>query len=351
MKSLISRGITRLGVLVGLCMLLASNGHAQAPFKIGQSAPEFKAGRWVKHGPITKLEPGQIYVIEFWATWCGPCIAAMPHLTELAHKHAGKVTVIGVNILEHATGEKADRNVDRFVERKGKDIDYHVCRDTPDDYLKKHWFDPTRFPGIPTTIVVDGEGKIAWIGHPIKLDAVLDDLLAGKFDYEKSAAEFNKASSGNEGMKKVIADYGEAMKAKDWTKALAVIDDSPRHATTLWIARFSALVHADPQQALAQAKEAGAKKDAKVDGFLMVIATTDDLPKELYQYAADTLIKNPKPSDFGQLAKVAYRLGDSAKAAEYQLKFREFILNLPQKPGPEYLDQVEEDLRKYEGKQ
>lgn len=346
----LTKRISYVGLLVGLCLLAAAPSYAQAYFMIGQPAPEFKAGRWVKHGPVNKLESGQIYVIEFWATWCGPCIAAMPHLTELAHKHAGKVTMIGVNILEHATGEKADRNVDKFIEQKGNEVDYNICRDTPDDYLKKNWFDPTRSPGIPATVVVDGQGKIAWIGHPIKLDAVLDDLLAGKFDYEKSAAEYTKASSGNEAMMKVFTAYGDAMKAKEWTKAMAIVDDNPQYATTMWLMRFSALVQVDPQQALALAKEAVTKNERSAGSFLMVIANTDDLPKELYQYVAESLVRNPEPSDFGALAKVAYRLGDSAKAAEYQLKFKEFIDKLPQKPAPEFLEKVEEDLRKYEGK-
>jgi thiol-disulfide isomerase/thioredoxin len=340
----------RLSVLAGLGLLAAVPSHAQTPFKIGQPAPEFKAGRWVKHGPVTKLEPGQIYVIEFWATWCGPCISAMPHLTELAHKHAGKVTVIGVNILEHSSGEKADRNVDKFVEQKGKGIDYHVCRDTPDDYLKKHWFDPTRSPGIPATVVVDGEGKIAWIGHPIKLDAVLDDLLAGKFDYEKSAAEFNKASGGNEEMMAVFKAYSEATNAKQWAKAVAVVDDNPQYATSLWLMRFMALLQLDSAQALEQLKEAVAKKDRAVGSFLTVIAGAENLPGEVYQYAADQLGQNPQPITLGSRAHLAYRLGDAAKAVEFQLQFKEFILNRASKPTQEMLGKIEGDLEKFRGK-
>lgn len=339
------------GALAALCLLAATPGHAQAPFKIGQPAPEFKAGRWIKKGPVTKLETGQIYVIEFWATWCGPCIAAMPHLSELAHKHAGKVTMVGVNILEHSTGEKAERNVDRFIEQKGQEVDYNVCRDTADDYLKKNWFDATRSPGIPETVVVDAQGKIAWIGHPIKLDAVLDDLLAGRFDYEKSATEHTKATSNNEGMMKVFTEYGEAMKAKDWAKAVAIVDDHPEQANNMWLMRFMALLHLDPAQALVQAKEAGTKKERSAGSLLTAIARADDLPRELYLYANETMGRNPQTYDFTQLAMLAWRLGDSAKAVEYQLKFKDFMMNRPERPTPEIVEMIEGDLKKYQGKE
>jgi len=344
------KSTTRLCLLLCLGLLTAGTGHAQAPFKIGQPAPEFKAGRWVKGGPVAKLEPGQIYVMEFWATWCGPCIAAMPHLSELARKHTGKVTMIGVNILEHGTGEKADRNVDKLVEQKGRDLDYSVCRDTADEYLTNHWFKPTRFPGIPTTVVVDAQGKIAWMGHPKDLDPVLDDLLAGKFDYDKSAATYAAATTKNDAMMAVFNEYGEAIKAKDWAKAIAVVDNNPQYATSMWLLRFNALLKLDAAQAFEKLKDVVAKKDRGMSAYLSATAGADDLPREMYQYVADQLGQNPQPASFGTLASLAHRLGDSAKAVEYQQKFKEFVLQHPQKPTLEVMERIENDLLKYEGK-
>lgn len=339
----------RLVALAAFGLALAVAAPAQPSFKIGQSAPEFKAGRWLKHGPITKLEPGQIYVLEFWATWCGPCRAAMPHLTDLARKHAGKVTIIGVNILERAPSEKLDRLLDQVITQMGKDLDYPVCRDTADDYLLTHWFKPTRSPAIPESVVVDGNGKIAWIGHPSRLDQVIDELLAGAFDYEKSASDFAKAAAGSNAMMKVFADYGEAMKAGDWAKAIEIIDANPQYAANLWLPRFDALLRHSPSEAFEQLREVVAKKDRNAGNYLGAVSRADHLPREIYQFAAEALVPNARAGDFGALAALFYRLGDSGKAVEYQLKLKEYALSMPQRPPPEVMEKVEEDLIKYRG--
>lgn len=48
--------------------------------KAGDPAPPLKIEKWLKSGPIERFEKGKVYVLEFWATWCPPCIASMPHL-------------------------------------------------------------------------------------------------------------------------------------------------------------------------------------------------------------------------------------------------------------------------------
>jgi len=62
---------------------------------IGSIAPELDIEHWVSNGegkfkPVTAFRPGSVYIVEFWATWCGPCIQSMPHLVELQEKYSGK---------------------------------------------------------------------------------------------------------------------------------------------------------------------------------------------------------------------------------------------------------------------
>src|SRR5437773_620495 len=68
--------------------------------ELGMSAPALNVAEWVK-GQAVNLNAGKgriIYVVEFWATWCPPCRASIPHLTELQKKFKDKgVTFIGIS--------------------------------------------------------------------------------------------------------------------------------------------------------------------------------------------------------------------------------------------------------------
>ena len=54
---------------------------------VGDPAPKLAVKEFVKGEPLKDLEKGKTYVVEFWATWCGPCRTSIPHLTELQKKH------------------------------------------------------------------------------------------------------------------------------------------------------------------------------------------------------------------------------------------------------------------------
>src|SRR5215210_230171 len=95
-------------ITVALALVLSPVRAAAAPatqpgptLKWGDTAPPLKVSKWLKGTPVERFEPGKTYVVEFWATWCGPCKAAMPHLSELAKKYEGKATFIGVDVWEN----------------------------------------------------------------------------------------------------------------------------------------------------------------------------------------------------------------------------------------------------------
>ncbi len=64
---------------------------------IGDNAPAISVDHWVKGGAIDGFEDGQVYVMEFWATWCGPCVSSMPHLSGLQDEYGDRVKIIGVS--------------------------------------------------------------------------------------------------------------------------------------------------------------------------------------------------------------------------------------------------------------
>jgi thiol-disulfide isomerase/thioredoxin len=172
---------TSLSLLTGLLGALALALPAVSA-ELGDPAAPLQIAEWTKGKPVD-LAAGKgkkIFVVEFWATWCGPCRASIPHLTELQKKFKDRdVVFIGVSDEEVAT-------VKKFVEKMGDKMDYTVAVDT-DRKTSKGYMTAYGQGGIPTAFIVDKQGRIAWLGHPMgDLEKSLEQVVAGTFDLEKA---------------------------------------------------------------------------------------------------------------------------------------------------------------------
>ena len=150
---------------------------------IGTPAPALAISEWVKGDSVDSFRPDHVYVMEFWATWCGPCIRAMPHVSELQTKYDGKVTVIGVNVWEGREGADRSEHVRGFAERHADKMNFTVAIEDG-DAMAKTWMEPAQRQGIPASFIVDGQGRVAWIGHPMELDEPLEQIVSGSYDME-----------------------------------------------------------------------------------------------------------------------------------------------------------------------
>lgn len=118
---------------------------------------------------------GEVWLVDFWATWCPPCQKPMAHNEEMLKKRendwAGKVRIIGVSI------DSSKETVAKHVESKDWKRPEHYWRgesDCSDQYAVR---------GVPNVMLVDTKGKIVFKGHPANrenLEQDFDDLLAGK---------------------------------------------------------------------------------------------------------------------------------------------------------------------------
>ena len=130
---------------------------------IGDSAPPLRVREWLKGEPVQRFEKGKVYVVEFWATWCVPCKAAMPHLSALATKFKDRFTILGIDSYEKKLTSIKD--VKAFVDSMGNRMDYNVAAEDS-NFMETDWLDASGEQGIPKSFVVNTEGRLAWIGHP-----------------------------------------------------------------------------------------------------------------------------------------------------------------------------------------
>jgi thiol-disulfide isomerase/thioredoxin len=226
----------------GLILSLAAAARAEGPLSVGDPAPKLQVKEFVKGEPVKKLEKDKLYVVEFWATWCGPCRESIPHLTKLQKEHKD-VVFIGVSVSE----QDFDK-VKPFVQEMGDLMDYRVAIDAvpegktaEDGAMNKTWMEAAEQSGIPTAFVVDKDGKIAWIGHPGRIDKPLKLIAAGKWDAKAEKARAAK-------LKTVAEKIKEAVEGDDQKGALATLDeavkDDPKMEESLGRTKFQLLLEA-----------------------------------------------------------------------------------------------------------
>ncbi len=202
-----------LSLAAAAIMGMSGSGMAQQPGaqqqqdpNVGKPAPELKVSQWVTDKKVTTEQlKGAPYVLEFWATWCGPCRTTVPHLNMISQTlEPFGLRVIGL------TSENAEK-AKPFVEEMG--MMYYVGID---EGTKSE----LEFSGIPFAAVVGADGKIAWAGHPMNpqfggsLAAVVNDYIG-----EELKEPLNQALQAGLG-----GAYAELTKMKDSEKAEAAVE-------------------------------------------------------------------------------------------------------------------------------
>lgn len=202
---------------------LAATVEPTAPsLKVGDAAPKLQTGKWMQGEPVKEMQKGKAYLVEFWATWCGPCRVSIPHLNELHEKYRDK----GLVVIGQDCWERDEKLVEPFIKKMGDKMTYRVALDDKDGSergkMAENWMAAAGRNGIPSAFLVDKQGLVAWIGHPMQLkDAVIEAVLEGKFDLQKAAADYLKEQQSETVMRSASQALGKAMASKDWSAAEA----------------------------------------------------------------------------------------------------------------------------------
>ena len=186
------------------CILAGASMTSAQDLTIGSKAPKLDIEHWVSNGngkfkPVKEFEAGKVYVVEFWATWCGPCVMSMPHLAATQEKYAEKgVQLISVSDEDLETVEgflkKQVKNADKDDTENtyGKLTSVYCLTTDPDKSVNADYMDAAGQNGIPTCFIVGKSGQIEWIGHPMEMDEPLEKVVGDSWDRATYLAKFKK---------------------------------------------------------------------------------------------------------------------------------------------------------------
>ncbi len=321
----------------------AEEDAAAKMLTIGSKAPVLDIENWVSNGngqfkKVTTFESGKVYIVEFWATWCGPCVASMPHLSETQQQYAKK----GVQLISVSSEEL--EVVEDFLKKEVRDgkpgqtygeltSNYCLTSD-PDRSTSKDYMAAAGQNGIPCAFLVGKTGLIEWIGHPMGMDDVLKQVVENSWNREAFAAIF-KENQMFEGViqPQVLAAYrgGDFEKAVEiLDKALTTLTDKELVAQATSMRRAIILLGGGEKAVkevalfLEKNKQDNAALD-KMGRMIYMMAARSQVKEEVVkagiELAKQTQKNDPKSTDPLELLSHLYYIhGDIDQAIETQKK-------------------------------
>lgn len=138
--------------------------------------------KFLKGPPIDALVRGTVYGLEFWASWSHEVVQHFPRLSKLQQENPD-VVIIGVGISDTLSALTA------AVAKHGSQRDYRIAADV-DNSMEQNWFKAAGRFGVPDSLIVDAEGRLAWAGYTPRIALVLPLVKAGTWDLDAYRADY-----------------------------------------------------------------------------------------------------------------------------------------------------------------
>ncbi len=264
---------------------------------------------WLQGTPVQKWEPGKTYLLEFWATWCGPCLAQIPHLNQL-HKDfpdSDRFQIVGINVFDKTT----PKALKKFLSARNPSPTYTIGADTKEQTAKL-WLKPLNVDGIPFSAIVR-DGNILCQGHPGQLsNELIQNLIDGKpipaSAPRESAADKEKYKQIAQEIAKLYREGNYQEGGKKLDEALAVKEFSDGSKQSLLRIPFNPLLAAGQYDLLRENLDRLPREFPQDDSALMnyahTIITTYEIPVEK---------KNLKGAEEAILKAIEIRKGKAKK--------------------------------------
>lgn len=176
-----------------LLVLLLGVGtlSAQTNIQVGEPAPEIVITHWLKNEPVNSSLRKKFIVLDFWATWCPPCLDVVPHLNELRAAFPRKD-------LYFISLTKEPPSLARSVFDR-VDFQVSVACDVTGKTEVNFGNGTTGLSRFPTTVLIDNKNIVRWIGSPWNLtDKMMDRFLTPNLRVEQPKSVFKPVASDPE---------------------------------------------------------------------------------------------------------------------------------------------------------
>jgi peroxiredoxin len=296
-------------------VLVAFADEDKDKVEVGSKAPALAPKKVVQgEMPDLNTEKGCV-IVEFWATWCGPCNRAIPHMNRLYKELKDR----GLQVI--AVSDEKEKTVTDFLKKKDQGMTYPVASDE-DGETDEKWLRASGQAGIPCAFIVGRGGKVLWIGNPLsdQFEPTVRKALTGRFDPD-----------GRESMEPAIKAARKCAEVRNWSEAYKhygdAIDMDAALALDVTQERFKAtlLKQKDPKAAYAWLTETAKKKyggdpEAVVELVTMVVKDPEVQPRDLDAAAAMAEDMGSKGGHRSMEVKalVAFAKGDLTSAVDLQ---------------------------------
>jgi len=324
----------RLQVILAVLTLANAVVAQSATLNIGNKPPALDVGFWIRK-PAAPAKANAIRIVTFFSTWSEPCRQAFPILRQVAQKHKN-VIIEAISVYEKSKGP-ADTayyaTVKDFVRRMGAQMPYAVGVDGPQGKVARAWLEASGERGVPTSFVIDKNGKIIWIGHTLMLDATMDQIAAGRYDAKRYAEERSRRIAEEEKEYRLFKRFNELNQQGRYKEAVDELDRiakvEPEYGRRMVLVRFSLLLRCNEPEAYRFGRQLLNGELKNESGLLwlmarMLLDETPGLKSPDYRLAYDLALRSAeltKYQDANILTALAYanfKLGNVDRAIELQ---------------------------------